>query len=114
MDEQIGGNMERFFKLTLALTMLVTVLVFASSCGLDKAIYSWLYPKYETTEVYHIMRKGDTVWDISENYFLRQDRIKNLNEFIYMVRRYNGLINTKRMVQPGDVLVIPLGRKVCQ
>ena len=104
--------MERLFKLILATAMLVTVFVFATSCGLDKKIHSWLYPKYKTTEVRYIMRNGDTVWDVAENYFLEQDKIRNLNEFIYMVRHRNGLTQSKRIVNAGDVIYIPLSKKI--
>lgn len=106
--------MERLFKFILATAMLVTVFVFATSCGLDKKIYSWLYPKYETTVIKHVIRNGDTVWDVAENYFLEQDKIKNLNEFIYMVRHRNGLTQSKRIVQVGDIIYIPLSKKIAQ
>ncbi len=106
--------MDKFFKFLLASVMLVTVFAFASSCGLDKQIHSWLYPKYDTTIVRYVMRNGDTVWDIAENHFLKQDKIKNLNEFVYKVRRFNGLTQTKRLVQVGDVIYIPLHKKIPQ
>ncbi len=104
--------MDKFFKFILVSAMLVTVFMFASSCGLDKKVESWLNPEYETTEIKYVIRNGDTVWDVAENYFLEQDKIKNLNEFIYMVRRYNGLTQSKRVVQAGDVIYIPLSKKI--
>ena len=106
--------MERLFKFILATAMLVTVFVFATSCGLDRKIHSWLYPKYKTTEIKYIMRNGDTVWDVAENYFLEQDKIKTLNEFIYSVRYRNGLTQSKHIVKMGDVIYIPLSKKIAQ
>lgn len=104
--------MERCFKILLVIVMFFTVMMFANSCGLDKKIHALLNPQYETTEVHYIMRHGDTVWNISENYFLEQDKIKSLDEFIYFVRQYNGLVQSKRIVQIGDVIIIPLSKKV--
>lgn len=104
--------MDKFFKFILVTVILATVLMFATSFGLDKKIHSWMYPEYKTTEIRYTMRVGDTVWDVAENYFLDQDKIHNLNEFIYMVRHYNGLTQSRRVVQAGDVIYIPLSKKI--
>lgn len=106
--------MDRLFKLTLLATMIVTVLMFASSCGLDKKVHELLYPKYETKTARYIVKNGDTVWDVAENYFLEQDKIKNFNEFVYMVRHRNGFTQSKRVLKVGDVLYIPLSKRVAQ
>jgi hypothetical protein len=60
------------------------------------------------------MRNGDTVWDVAENYFLDQDKIKTLNEFIYSVRYRNGLTQSNRIIQVGDAIYIPLSKKIAQ
>lgn len=104
--------MERCFKLLLLIVMIFTVAMFATSCGLDRKLNSWLNPEYETTEIRYTMQLGDTVWDIAEYYFVKQNRINNLNEFVYSVRHRNNLTQTKRVVRAGDVIIIPLSNKI--
>ena len=56
---------------------------------------------------------NDTVWKIAENYFDKQDRYNNFDEFLYYVRKDNNLVgeNAKLYIQPGDELIIKLNKR---
>lgn len=70
-------------------------------------------PVYESKLEYHRVIKGDTIWVIAESYFDKQDKINNLNEWIYTVRKANGF-HGKRHLQIGDIVVMPLQCRVRQ
>lgn len=56
---------------------------------------------------------NDTVWKIAGNYFDKQDRYNNFDEFLYYVRKDNNLVGEKAKlyIQPGDVLIIKLNKR---
>lgn len=79
--------------------LLVTSLAFAGlQFGKEYAI---------STEI-RIVGAGDTVNEIAEEYFDKQDKDRNLNEWIYNVQAANNLVGRKEPLQIGEVLVIPL------
>lgn len=69
---------------------------------------SCCFPKeYATKTVYHRVVAGDTVWDICEKHFSHQDKYKNFNEFVYVVRQANKMAQRPHL-QIGDIVEIPI------
>lgn len=63
---------------------------------------------YALTNEYYTVKAGDTLWGIAESYYPQEQKITNFNEFVHNVRRENGFTSGRKMLQPGDVIVIPL------
>lgn len=65
--------------------------------------------EYKMVEKKHTVSQGQTVWGIATKYIDQQDKVKDLNEWVYIIRKVNHLEGQKlRNMQPGDVLTIPL------
>lgn len=63
---------------------------------------------YALTTEYYTAKAGDTIWSIAEAYYPKQDQTRNFNEFLYKVRYENGFTTGRRVLQPGDVIAVPL------
>lgn len=73
----------------------------------------WLSPPvYELHEQWHVVKAGETFWSIGCDYFDQQDRITNLNEWIYHFRKYNDFNLRGKYLQIGDVVRVPLEVRV--
>ncbi len=77
--------------------MSVTLVMFLIVCYSVNAIAG----RDETTVV--TVRPGDTLWAIAEKY---GDHTGDIREFIYNIKRLNGLQSSA--VSPGQVLVVPI------
>lgn len=101
--------MRKIAKMVFFLALALAVMIATTSCGVMAAFWNHNSDdRYEKTEAYHIMRSGECEWTVLEEHFDKQDKIKNFGEFVYTVRAANGLTKNGRVMQPGDVLVIPL------
>lgn len=65
-----------------------------------------------TTESYTV-KSGDTLWYIAGKYFDKQDKEDHFGEFQWQIREANAdKFADNRSLQPGDVLIIPLSKRV--
>lgn len=72
-------------------------------------LLSGFVPKTEVSNitVQHQVVAGDTVWNICEKHFEKQNKYSNLDEFVYEVRKHNNLLGNKYLAV-GRVISIPL------
>lgn len=76
-------------------------------------IFSSFNTEYIKSEVSYKVQQGDTLWYIAGKYFNKQDKEDHFGEFQWQIREANAdKFANNRMLQPGDVLIIPLERKV--
>lgn len=69
--------------------------------------------EYAETKAYYTVEAGDTLWSVAGQYYNKQDRHQHFGEFQWQIREANAdKFANNRMLQPGDVLIIPLERKV--
>jgi nucleoid-associated protein YgaU len=66
--------------------------------------------KYAAEQRYHTVAAGQTIWGIATKYLPEQDRTRDVRELAYNIGRANKLEGY--LIRPGQVLVIPLERKV--
>lgn len=105
--------MKKLGRILGSLLLAACVLEAATSCGVTAGITGFNSgDRYVKTEVRYVLSNGECVWNVLEEYFDKQDRIRNLNEFVYTVRAANGLTQSRKVLHPGDVLIIPLEKKV--
>lgn len=73
---------------------------------------SGLKTDYVKTEAHYTVQNGDTLWYIAGKYFNKQDRHHHFGEWQWQIREANAnKFADNRILQPGDVLVIPLERR---
>lgn len=66
----------------------------------------------QTTEKY-IVKEGDTIWYIAGQYFNKEEQIRHFGEFQWQICEKNrDKFNNERALKPGDVILIPLNKKV--
>ncbi len=72
------------------------------------AVSGWL-PKQEVSNITarYQVQAGETVWEIANSYFERQNKYTDLNEFVFVIRQKNNLLGNK-MLHAGRVIEIPL------
>lgn len=75
--------------------LMIAVLLFLAS-GFDN--------NYQKEKRQHIVKAGETVWQIAWQYMDRQDRYKDVRELVHDISKENG----GNMIRPGDVLDITL------
>lgn len=76
-------------------------------------LFSRFNTEYTKSEAYYTVESGDTLWYIAGQYFNKQDRHQHFGEFQWQIKEANAnKFANNRMLQPGDVLIIPLERKV--
>lgn len=66
---------------------------------------------FEKEECKVTVAAGDTVWGIAGKLYNRQDRYRNFEEFIWNIRKDNGLEGKKLNIQPGKELTINLFKR---
>lgn len=59
---------------------------------------------YQKEKRQHVVKAGETVWQIAWQYMDRQDRYKDVRELVHDISKENG----GNMIRPGDVLDITL------
>lgn len=71
-------------------------------------VSGWM-PKQEVSNITarYQVQAGETVWEIANSYFERQNKYTDLNEFVYVIRQKNNLLGNK-MLHAGRVIEIPL------
>lgn len=88
-------------KIFCGAAMLLALLVFLSGAGSKQ---------YAVEHRTHIVSEGQTMWDIASLYMSRQDKTRDVRELVYDISQANGIKNA--YIYPGQVLTIPLTRKV--
>lgn len=76
--------------------MIATLLFLASSFDNDY--------QYQKEKRQHVVRAGETVWQIALEYMGRQDRYRDVRELVHDISKENG----GNVIRPGDVLDITL------
>ena len=59
---------------------------------------------YQKEKRQHVVKAGETVWQIAWQYMDRQDRYKDVRELMHDISKENG----GNLIRPGDVLDITL------
>lgn len=74
---------------------------------------SGLNTEYEKKEVHYTVQPGDTLWYIAGKYFNQQDKENHFGTFQWTIKEANEeKFADDRWLKPGDVLIIPLERRV--
>lgn len=68
--------------------------------------------RYAVENKYHTVTDGQTVWGIATKYMPQQSKTRDVRELVYEIGRLNSLPKRNWNIQPGDVLIIPLAKKV--
>lgn len=72
-------------------------------------VFHDFFIEYKTVDQSYVVQKNDTLWSIGEKYISQQDKTRHLGEFVFLIRQNNpDKVSNNRMLQPGDVLIIPL------
>ncbi len=74
-------------------------------------IFSGCGTKYHTIKAIHTVAEGQTVWEIATIWQSKQDKKMTIGEFVHNIYQVNHL-GGKSYIYPGDILVIPLSKKV--
>ena len=75
-------------------------------------VSGWLAPtEYRTEKEIHVVKAGQTVWEIATIYQPKQDMDMSVGELVHKIYKVNG-IDPKLYIQPGDKLIIPLEMEV--
>lgn len=67
--------------------------------------------EYVVEKEYHVVKTGQTLWDIAADNIDKQDRTKDIRVFIDIIRDANGIKGTQ-YIMPGDCLEIPLYKEL--
>lgn len=65
------------------------------------------FVEYRTEKEIHVVKAGQTVWEIATDYQAKQDKKMSVGELVHKIYKVNG-IDPKLYIQPGDKLIIPL------
>ena len=89
--------MMKTLKMTVILSVILAGMIFfTGSKGKELAAANRL----------HTVTSGQTIWGIASHYMKDQDKTNDIRELVYDIRKANNL--REGIIQPGDVLVIPL------
>ncbi len=55
----------------------------------------------------HVVRSGETVWDIADKYMPEQKHTQDVREFIYYIKKANGWEYVP-VIHAGQKIIIPL------
>lgn len=69
------------------------------------------FVEYRTEKEIHVVKAGQTVWEIATIYQSKQDMNMSVGELVHKIYKVNG-IDPKLYIQPGDKLIIPLEMEV--
>ena len=65
------------------------------------------FVEYRTEKEIHVVKAGQTIWEIAADYQTKQDKKMSTSELVHKIYKVNG-IDPKLYIQPGDKLIIPL------
>lgn len=68
--------------------------------------------QYAIEQRTHTVSSGQTVWGIATKYMPEQEKTRDVRELVYEIGELNSLPKRNWNIQPGDVLIIPLAKKV--
>lgn len=74
-------------------------------------VEEWAKGPLETVKVQHTVAEGECLWDIATYYMDKQDGVKDLRRLLWDIRQANKIENPGKL-QPGQVILIPLQRKI--
>lgn len=85
----------------ITLILLATYVVLANN----------LNTEYVVEKEYHVVKTGQTLWEIADQYMSKQDRTEDIRLMIDYIRDANHIKGTQ-YIMPGDCLVIPLYKEL--
>lgn len=85
------------------LVMALIIVAGFLSCGMNT--------EYVLEKEYHVVHRGETLWEIAGENISKQDRHEDIREFIHDIRKVNGLEGNYNLV-PGQGLEIPLYKEI--
>lgn len=94
--------MHKTLKLFIALAVFLAALMWADSLAKGPM---------ETVQVHHTVASGEVLWHIASKYMGQQDGTDELDRLIWDIRQANKIDDPARLC-PGQVLVIPLQRRI--
>lgn len=59
------------------------------------------------TERTHIVKHGESIFEIADKYFPQQEGTKDYTRFVFSIKHENGMLDGRK-VTPGERLIIPL------
>lgn len=74
-------------------------------------VEEWAKGPLETVQVQHTVTEGECLWDIAAYYMDKQDGVKDRRRLIWDIRQANKIEDPGRL-QPGQVILIPLQRRI--
>ena len=96
-----GNMLIKTAKIFIAIAALLAAMIYLTG-GKDV--------QYAVEQRQHTVTAGQTIWGIATRYMPEQDRTRDVRELVYDIGRANNLRGY--VIQPGDVLVIPLAKEV--
>ena len=69
------------------------------------------FVEYRTEKEIHVVKAGQTVWEIATIYEPKQDKRMSIGEFVHKIYKANRL-GPKAYIQPGDLMIVPLEMEV--
>lgn len=69
------------------------------------------FVEYRTEKEIHVVKAGQTVWEIATDHQTKQDKKMSVGELVHKIYKANRL-DPKAYIQPGDKLIIPLEMEV--
>ena len=81
------------------LMMVVVILAATTFCTNGRG---GLFAEYKVESLLHVVRHGETIWDIAEKYYHLEQK-EQLGEFVWRIDRQNG---KRRFIQPGQVVLV--------
>lgn len=74
-------------------------------------VEDWAKGPLETVQVPYTVADGERLWDIAAYYMDKQDGTNDIQRLIWDICQANKIENPG-MLQPGQVIMIPLQRKI--
>ncbi len=69
------------------------------------------FVEYRTEKEIHVVKAGQTIWEIAADYQTKQDKKMSTGELVHKIYKANS-IDPKLYIQPGDKLIVPLEMEV--
>ena len=69
------------------------------------------FVEYRTEKEIHVVKAGQTIWEIAADYQTKQDKKMSTGELVHKIYKANS-IDPKLYIQPGDKMIVPLEMEV--